>query len=282
MISASSDFDQLIDVLVPKHGYAVMLQAFMDASLRESGVYCVAAFAFGRDRAKKADRKWRALWGDELCHMTDLNSRAKGSAFEGWSGDKAGDYLRKSVEIINSHASYGVAISCDANIIERHAPKFAADDSRRYLGAFRKPYGVCIHLAMAQLGRIASRKNHNARIAYLIEQGDEHQREAISFIDEVSRYTPIKHLYSHLSHTVVAKEDCRLLETADILAWEWAVQQDRRRKEQRLRPSLAAILGIKDGALNEKGVDAGNFCCIHLQEGNLQRYFTKIQAQILS
>jgi hypothetical protein len=78
-------FCELLDFVMPwAGGQAVLLTAFIDASERDNGIFCVGALAFGSDRAKKATRHWRELWGDTQCHMTDLHTR-KVDPFKQWT-----------------------------------------------------------------------------------------------------------------------------------------------------------------------------------------------------
>lgn len=282
MIKAISNFDKHIDMLVSAGDYAVMLQAYMDASEKPSGVFCVAGLAFGPDRAKKAAREWAGLWGQTSCHMTDLHSRAKGSAFAEWDNERAGEMLKKSIAIMTGKASYGVAVSCDIQEFEKLAPKSATQDSVKYLGAFRRPYGACMHLAMSYFGHVVSAARSKARIAYFLERGDAHQSEAISFINLAVEEPKIIDLYSYISHTVIAKADCRLLESADILAWEWATQRDRQKRSMHIRPSIKAILDYGAGEHNEVSFLSEKFRCVHLTGEPLERYFEKVKRVVLS
>ncbi|HYT15400.1 MAG TPA: hypothetical protein VEL80_03320, partial [Burkholderiales bacterium] len=102
------DFDELLDIFMPwKGGVAVVLRAFFDASTRrETDTFCVAGFAFGGDRAKKAEREWRTLMGDRIGHLTDLNARQ--GEFSGLDKDQAGDLLKGQVRIIRKYVSFGV------------------------------------------------------------------------------------------------------------------------------------------------------------------------------
>lgn len=104
----------ILDVVIPwSGGSLVALRAYLDASERGGGTFCVAALAFGEARAKRATRRWEGLWGQTRCHMTDLHTRPKDGPFGDWTGKQAGQRLKDSVEIINQHLSFGVAVSCD-------------------------------------------------------------------------------------------------------------------------------------------------------------------------
>ena len=172
---AGQFFHDLLDLVVPDGGAVALLAAYFDASRMDSGVFCVAGFAFGRDRAKKAERAWRALWGNTICHMADLHTRKKGSVFADWTSEQAGRRLKDCVRIINAHASYAVCVSCDLPEIERLAPMSAAKGSEIYLDAFRRAYATCCHLAMASLGNIVRENSGVPAVAYFFGSGDQYQ-----------------------------------------------------------------------------------------------------------
>lgn len=48
-----------------------MLQVLSDANEKD-GVFCIAGVAFGIDRAKSAEKAWRALYGGRVAHMASL------------------------------------------------------------------------------------------------------------------------------------------------------------------------------------------------------------------
>jgi hypothetical protein len=277
-------FSDLLDLVVPEGGTAALLSAYFDASQLESGVFSVSGFAFGKARAKKACRDWHRLWGETICHMTDLHSRKPKSTFADWTREQAGQRLEDSVRIINKYASYAVCVSCDIPEVDRLAPKTAAKGSEKYLGAFKEAYGICCHAGMAQLGKLIRENGGNPAVAYFFESGDLHQAESQAFISlATATDSPLKEMYCHRAHTVVDKSDARLLETADIIAWEWAKHQERVRDNRHMRPSLLAMLA-PDGSGYSSAVDFASSSrrAIHLTGEPLERYFSQVKNFILS
>jgi hypothetical protein len=276
-------FHELMDLVAPDGGTIGLLAAYLDASQRESGVFAVGGFAFGHDRAKKASSAWHRLWGDTICHMADLNSRKPGSAFAGWTTEQAGQRLKDSVKIINRYSSYAVCVSCDLTEIERLAPRSAARGSEMYLGGFRRAYATCCHLAMASLGNVIRENNGVPAVAYFFESGDQYQAESQYFISLATAEPLLKTMYCHISHTVADKRDVRLLETADIIAWEWARHQERVRHNQHMRPSLLALLDPKSsGIMSKIDFASPSRRAVHLTGKPLERYFKKVKHLVLS
>src|SRR5688500_4824697 len=95
-------------------GNVVALRACIDAGAQQ-GVFCVAAVAFGYDRARKANNKWSRLMKGRTFHMTDLNARQ--GEFEGIQNHEVHEIMVGAVEIVREYASFMVAVSCDANLV---------------------------------------------------------------------------------------------------------------------------------------------------------------------
>lgn len=252
--SITQSRDHLLDVLpfaMPwEKGVAVLLVAYFDASARESDMFSVAGVAFEADKALAASERWTELWGETRCHMTDLHAgrSRSGNPFTGWSNEKASDYLKRSVEIINDHASYVVATSCRAADIENLKLQ-AAPDADRFLDAFRAAYPLCLQLSMSALVGLMDKAEDQSNVAYFIERGDIDQGSAVRFLDSSTssrnaiKDPAIKDYYRHDSHTFMGKDSSRLFEMVDIVAWEWAKHMDRLIEGKGMRPSLRAILG---------------------------------------
>ena len=90
-------------------------------------------------------------------------------------------------------------------------------------------------------------------------------------------------MYCHKSHTVADKPDVKLLETADILAWEWAKHQDRIKDKRHMRPSLLAMLDPRSsGIMSRTDFASPSRRAAHLTGEPLGRYFDKVKHLVLS
>lgn len=286
----SDYFCELLDFAMPwDGGVAVLLVAYFDASAREkSDMYAVAGLAFDADMAKKATKEWVDLWGDTRCHMTDLHSgRSRpGNPYFGWTDDAAGKRLKDSVSIINSHASYAVAVSCRISDIERLAPKVAAPGSEFFLDAFSAAYPLCSTMAMSALGGLLRKGGRDSDVAYFFEQGDLNQSAAQRYIKNATSpehgddRAAIKEHYRHRSFTVMQKEDSRLFEMADIFAWEWAKHMERLMQGKPMRGSLRALLG--DGEHGETDFKSASRRAFHNAGPSFAAYLRDIKEQVLS
>lgn len=271
--------DEAIEILFPACGYGkiVALRAYMDASIRSEEIISVSGFAFGLDNAKKANREWKKLFGDKICHMTDLHNRR--GEFSDITREQGGELLKGAVRIINRYSSFGVSASCDISQIKHLLPSQSSDDfnSREIIKGFQTPYSFCSHMAMSLMGRLS---NQEAGISYVFELGDEGQGGSKAYCDflfSLGMPTILKR-YGANSIGYAQKDSIHnLLQTADVLAWEWTKNIERKRSGFKPRPSLNALFGddISQGR-NKYGYSAtsqsGNIICSHFQGENLNGF----------
>lgn len=257
---------------------AVVLSAYLDASKRDygngGGVLSVAAISYGADRAKKVTKEWIKLWGEKRCHMTDLHTRKKGGEFADWTSEQAGQYLKKSVQIINRNASHAVAVSCDIEELQRLAPKPSDLKPKVLAGGLSHQYGFCCHLAMGALARLVQGDDG---IAYFFESGDDFQTESQNFLRWFVSHPEIT-MYKRRSHTVLRKVDCRLFETTDIVAWEWAKHIERQGEGKGMRGSLRALLGDDIRMDIPTNVMSPTRRCWHVTGEPMENYFKQAEA----
>lgn len=246
-----------------------MLFAYLDAGT-QNDTFSVSALAFGPDRAKKALRQWQRLWGNVRCHMSDLHNR-KGE-FASWSREAGAERLKKCIPIMQGFASYGVAVSVNLHELKALAPTKADKDSKQFLDGFRTAYAFCCHMAMAHLAYMTSA---NEQVRYVFESGDLHQGESQRFISLIAAYPHFaRHLYRWQSHTVESKQDTRLFEMSDIIAWEWARHVNRQAMGKDMRGSLKALVGKGAVGLPGHNIVSEKYRLHHMTSEPLKRYFT--------
>jgi hypothetical protein len=222
------------------------LLASIDASLSKSGILSVAGVSFGVDRAARGNTKWKRLMDDRVFHMTDLNAR-RGS-FEGLSPEEVTSIMHGIVALVRDYASHVVAVSCDVSAISETLPKLRNNSVQtdRLLGsAFRLPYGLMLHLCMYAMGRFANvRSLGRCSISYVLESGDEGQAAFASYINQLLEQPEFRmHERYSLSRLAIKTkgEMPSILHAADLVAWEWGRDVERRRREQPTRKSFLAV-----------------------------------------
>jgi hypothetical protein len=249
-----------------------MLSAYIDAGA-QGRILTVAAVAFGPDRLKKAQKHWRKLWGDTVCHMTDLHSRR--GAFKDWDTERVTAYFEQSIAIIDSCASYCVVKSCDMDEYASLAPTEAADHRKNWLDGFRNPYPWCMHMTTYAVGTFA---NDGDGVHYFIEAGDKDQGQARKYL-EMQIGIPAKNPAHRIrSCTLVTKTDAPLLAAADILAWEWCRHVRREKDDKIVRYSLAKLLRQdKESIQGRLGSLASGRMAIHYSGENLRVHLHQIE-----
>jgi hypothetical protein len=250
-----------------------MLRAYFDASSRTTGVYCVAGIAFGIDRAKKAEREWRKLFGSRRCHMTDLHARA--GEFKGITDSEADRLCRGAIGIINAHAAIVTAVSCDASEVERLTPRLAESHAEPLLDTMRSPYNCGLHWTMMAMGMLAGRQQ---RMQYWFELGDEFQGAARRFLTTLNdpKVKPLRRSYCYGSDAFVSKKDAHLFDAADLIAWEWGTHINRMRAGRKVRPSVMALMNgpcVVEGKAYH--ASAGRYAN-HYTGQPLERFFSKM------
>src|SRR5438034_11382511 len=114
---------RLLEILSPdgKGLIAVLLEAYLDESERDGGVFCVAGYVFAPAQAKKFTKDWNRLMGPYLpAHMTDLATG--GGIYHGMPAKERNALLRGAIAIINKRISLAVVISCHVGEVHQLAP----------------------------------------------------------------------------------------------------------------------------------------------------------------
>lgn len=259
-------------------GEIMALRACIDAGTQD-GVFSIAAVAFGYERAVKANAAWERLLKGRTFHMTDLNARQ--GEFEGIGVDEVHDIMVGTIAIIRKHASYAVAVSCDATMIADSLPILTAKhaDTEAMLSAFKSAYGFMCNFAMSALGRRANNNRPGRQISYVFERGDEGQsglRRFLAFLGDEPHHRLFLDGYSLDRETVADKKSIEgIFHSSDLLAWEWARHVGRHRRKKPMRKSLAELARHHAAASDEYGItlSAGRpFFCRHLSRERLDAY----------
>lgn len=261
----------LPSVLPKGEGIAVVLRAYFDAGA-QGDTFCVAGVAFTVDGAIAAERAWVDLWGNHLCHMTDLHNRK--ADFSGWSPEQGAERLKACIPIMRRSILRGVCVSVSLKELAEFAPMEADPDSVQYQEGFRTAYAFCSQLAMKLLAGTTKPKE---RIAYYFEHGDDYQSESQRFIAVMTKYREVaQDMYRWASHSIASKSDVRLFEMADILAWEWARNVNRTSEGKSMRPSLQSLIQVSDLESKKQVIETQRFHFHHVGRRALQRFSHRI------
>ncbi len=237
--AVSDDFGLFLDLIAPEKGLVALLAAYLDASEQpHGGVFAVAGLAFEVPQAKKISKELTKLFAPYggIGHMTDLHARKR--QFKALDGDER-EVRRLTVQqihAINKRVSFGVGVGVDLKEINAFLPK--------HVEGLGHAFPFCCHMAMQALGGLVKRERGGDQIAYVFECGDEHQREAHRFMENVHQVPTLKDAYQHYSHAFIGKEQAPPLTAADAFAWEYARYWDQTvlKGKIKMRKSLVSLL----------------------------------------
>lgn len=103
---------------------------------------------------------------------------------------------------------------------------------------------------------------HDEEINYFFELGDQYQPESQRLIGLIASYGLVAHhLYRWRAHALVRKQDCRLFELTDMVAWEWARHVNRHAGGHEMRKSLRELIGDVSGSIRPSHEKNGSSSC---------------------
>ncbi len=240
------------------------VKAYFDESDRSNAggcdIFAVAGVVFTRKAVDRFIYKWRKMLGPVNCfHMADLAARQ--GEFKGLSEVEAGTLLKEAVAILNRYRLAVVACSCRVS-------DFEALKRVRFRG-FDSPYAICAESCMIQLGSWLNSQKNSPEVAYFFEAGHRHASDAQWLLARISEHEVIERAYRYRSYKFLKKEDAVPLQTADLVAWEYAKFQDEtaHRSERKARASYVAL----------EGADKDSFLVRHRDKAALQELMDVIQ-----
>jgi len=241
----------------------VVLQAYFDESQRESGIFCVAGFAFATQQVKKFVKEWSALFAPYPggLHMRDLTNRTR--AFQGIDKREQERLIVKAARIISRRMSAGFAVSCNVNEVNNLAPLI------RGMRGFEHAYSLCCYLSMIAVGEFLEKSGSSERVTYVFEAGHPGEAEAREFMRRVVQIPAIKETFRHSGDAFLPKGDAVPLQAADMLAWEWAKFRDET-LEQRIRPMRKSLLALFENHVKQ-------YSGAHITGAPLQKFVLQLR-----
>ena len=183
-----------------------LIEGYFDESSSDtkSGLFCIAGYFLTSDAARSLDAEWDAVLrehGLPYFHMVDC---AHGAApFHEKSKEERSLIARKLIELIKSHTAEGFAVVCDRAMYKRASEPESED-----------AYTYAARMAVGGIKQFVEQSYLRGDIACFFEAGHKSQGRAYSKMAEEVR--------SGLAASVTfhGKTQLRLLQAADILAWQ--------------------------------------------------------------
>lgn len=220
----------------------VVMVSYYDAS--EIGDHlAIGGLLFRKKNIRPFEKGWRAMLrkhGLTHFHMTDCNARQ--GEYRHMEDNERDACARTAIGLILEYATKGVIFSVRKS-------DFAAIIGPN--GFMPNPFILGAWYALFDTRYYADTNDPEARISYVFESGDEHQRDAENLLTGLSEEPDRAAGFYYNGHAFQSKRSSLPTQAADILAWHGAKHADRKdRQHHRLRGDFNEILSrllVTDG-----------------------------------
>jgi hypothetical protein len=217
-----------------------LLEAYFDESGSHEGapVLCVAGYLFERTKRDRLDFLWKEVldrYSLPFFHMVDC---AHGnSPFNKLTKEERIAVESEMIAIIREHALFGFAIA----VVEKEYNELFPRSPGNPLGS---AYTYCCWTLLSVIHEWIVRNQFNGKIAYYFEAGHKNESEANEIMNIIFGNPNLRASYRYAAHGFVDKKEIRAIQTADIIAWQHAIDVKRMLKGQPKRADFVAL--IKD------------------------------------
>lgn len=241
-MSAGAAFADILDVMLPRGGYAVALaQVYIDESYDgtdEPPFIHIAGYLFRKQKAKEFTATWGSylkMKGLPYFHMQECAPNPGRGPFEGRSDRD--EIVRKLIALTKKFSAFGFAVTVARADYERiGGPRD---------GMPRSAYVFALFAAMNSIRRWTERANFKGEIAYFFECGHDDRGDAHDFMRWMFSGERVKQNYSYAGHAFVKKATPGL-HPADMLAWFWNAEVARRHDPKRKPPRKDFLALVRD------------------------------------
>jgi hypothetical protein len=210
--------------------YFAMMYAYLDESGTHSSapVMCVAGVMYTESALIRLDRAWKGELnraGITHFHTTDYSSLQ--GEFRGMDKTHADQLYRNLLALVTKHFAGTAAVYIYANDKQSLFPR-----RQRGFG----PYSACTYVCMEKLKQLAEREFGKKQISFSIEKWPQGASELLTLLEKreaIDGWPGVTY--------ALHRKGLRPLETADILAYEYA-RRLRERGKGELRESLRTLL----------------------------------------
>jgi hypothetical protein len=220
--SVESDFGDLLDSFAPAPSDLVLLiKAYFDESY-DQNLLCVAGYLFTSPLARALDAEWKSmLFKYRLPYFRMSACNANRPPFDHLTGDECVEVATHAIRLIHKYAILGFAITVDQAAFHRViTPK----------GFVSTPYELATWHGLIPVRLWTDEHARASKTAYLFESGFQHDGIANVLMNRIFAIPRLRAEYRYKSHGFVDKADCRPLQAADVLAWQWYKDSTRKAK----------------------------------------------------
>jgi hypothetical protein len=200
---------RIIDIVLPKGGLVVALyEAYFDESGDadvEGGILCVSGYVIESEAAKKMEAAWSAVLdkrGLDYFHMVDCAPAPGAGIFKGVPIETRIELVTELISLVKEFCITGISL-------------FVRKESFSVSNAANDPYTQCAEICLHSIAAIVKSLDPKPQVAYFFEAGHSKERNAYRVLAQQAAK-------SGASVTFGLKSEVRLLQAADLLAWQSA------------------------------------------------------------
>jgi len=240
------EIDQLDQLLEDLAGNLVVLKAYFDESISgDKKLLAIGGFLFDRTHARRLNRQWKLILKDynlDFFHMCDCANGAP--PYDAMERGRRDRLARRLINAIHSHAELQIAVSVNVEEFIASSRKASIETGMDFLNAFGGPYTWAAQACMESVAQWCKERAYNGPITYFFEQGNAFQTEADRFLNMIPFDKEVRTKYRYYTHVFVPKETehgNRLVQAADILAWEWMRDRSEQIEKISVRPRRLSL-----------------------------------------
>jgi hypothetical protein len=147
------------------------------------------------------------------------------------------------IGLIRAHAVFGMGtavVESEYNEVMMGMDQFKLPD-----GSISLPgtaYSYCCWTALMAVGGWLNRTGFSGDVAYFFESGHKHGAEADQIMHKLATVSETHDVYRYSGHAFVVKEKVPAIQTADILAWQFATDVKKILANKPRRKDYAALI----------------------------------------
>lgn len=235
---------RLIDIVLPKGGYAVMLaEAYVDESGSHEGspILALGGYVYLSEKAKSFSVEWEKVLKEYSLPYFRMSACAHGNdPFDRLDVAARDIVVRKLIKLIHEYSEYGFAVSVNEELYERLIPAVLRD-------RFGSAYAFCVRQCLTCINNWANSSEFSGYIAYFFESGHASENEADRILNEEYKQNEIlvRH-FKYVSHTFGDKRVILPLQSADLLAWQFFKNSKNKTISKPSRKDFKALIRSQD------------------------------------
>jgi hypothetical protein len=251
----------MADVLLPRGGFMVSLteihdhaEVYVDESGSHDGapILCVAGYVFEKQAAIDFDSAWQGNLKDAGLDYFRMSACAGGGEpFEDKTMPERIAIETQLIGLTKQTTASGFAVTLNEAEYDAIIPK------NDQLGS---AYSYCLRMCLVAVRKWGDRSNFHGDIAYFFESGHRSQAEANAIMNRIFKDPEHRARYRYAGHAFVDKNKARPLQAADLLAWQWRIDVQRKRDRVNvsrkdcvalIRPEKDWVMDFNAAALTE-------------------------------